>query len=461
MKFKFMASFALCYFAWTSSSAQVLKLEDALQRAVAHYDKIKAKEAMVAAAAENTNFQKQQYLPDLTLGAQQSFGTVNMLHGPQYGFGGLGVASSSMPLAEQNWNAAFGSLYFANVNWNLFTFGRLKNEVQLAQQGEKTVKADLAQAIFQHQVKVVAAYLNLLASQQVKLVQTKNKERAHVFLSMTEARAQSGLIPEVDAQLAKAELAHARSMEIKANDKELEFAKQLSVLLDDDFKTYTLDSLYHTQVPAELAHPTMLAAEHPFLLYQQQKVDESTQKEALLKSGKMPSISAFGVVQGRGSGFASNYAQDRGAYTTNYLKGVGLDRSNYLLGFSLSWNISNLFRYETLARSQQFRSKALQADYQSYQKELSTQLHLADAQLKNAYKSLQESKVQVDAATVAFKQHSTLYTQGLTNLVDFTQSLYSLNRAEIEQTIAQNNVWQALLLQAAAHGDINHFVHLN
>lgn len=458
MKIKLMVSVGLLCLAWNSSSAQVLKLADALQRAVEQYDQIKAKEAIVAATAQQTSYQKQQYLPDVTLGAQQSFGTVNMLHGPQYAYGGLAAGATSMPLAAQNWNAAFGSLYFANVNWQVFTFGRLKNDVQIAQQGEKVAQASLQQVIFQQQVKVTAAYLNLLATQQVKRVQTRNQARAEVFLAMTEARAQSGLIPEVDAQLAKAEYAYATSLTIKAADKELEFAKQLAVLLNDNFQAYTLDSLYRTQVPAVLTQATSLSV-HPILHEQQARMEESQQQEARLRSGKMPLLSAFGVVQGRGSGFASNYAQDLGAYSTNYLKGVGIDRSNYLLGVSLTWNISNVFRNETLVKSQRFKSKALQAEFHGYEKELLAQTAMAAAQLKNAYRNLQESKIQVVAATSAFQQHHTLYAQGLTNLVDFTQALYSLNRAEIEQEIAQNNVWQALLLEASAQGDMTIFIH--
>jgi len=33
--------------------------------------------------------------------------------------------------------------------------------------------------------------------------------------------------------------------------------------------------------------------------------------------------------------------------------------------------------------------------------------------------------------------------------------LYSLNRAEVDYEIAQNNVWQAMLLLASAQGDIS------
>lgn len=459
MKLKFIASVSLVCAVSLNSFAQTLKLEDALHRSVERYDKIKSKQLIISASEQNTAFQKQQYLPDVTLSAQQSYGTVNMLHGTMYAYGGLASASTSMPLAEQNWNAAFGSLYFANVNWNLFTFGRIKSEVTLGSQKEQTAKADLEQEIFQHQIKVSAAYLNLLASQRIKYVQQKNTERAEVFFEMTDTRAKSGLIPEVDAQLAKAEVSNAKSLQIKSYDKELEFSKQLAVLLDDEFKTYQLDSLYSTTVPLNgLGNLNDEVSKHPLLQLQQSRIDESLQSEEMLKSNKRPTLSAFGVIQGRGSGFDWNYAQDNSAYTSSYLKGVGIDRSNYLLGFSLSWNLTNIYRSGTKVKEQQFLTQALQQDFDLFKKELNAQTKMAYAQLNNAQENFEETKVQLSAAELAYKQHTALYENGLTTLVDYTQALYSLNRAEIDYEIAQNNVWQALLLLASARGDLGVFI---
>lgn len=458
MKLKFIASITLVSVLGINGYAQVLKLEDALQRSVEQYDRIKSKQSVLSATQQNTVFQKQSYLPDISLAAQQSFGTINAQNGTMYAHGGLASAATAMPLAEQNWNAAFGSLYFVNVNWNLYTFGRIKSQVELGSKKELTAKTDLEQEIFQHQIKVSATYLNLLASQRIKYVQEKNQERAQVFFEMTDAKAKSGLIAEVDAQLAKAEVSNAKSLQIKAYDKELDFSKQLAVLLNDEFKTYQVDTLYSTSIPFINANYDEIKA-HPFLEFQQSKIEESIQLETVLKTNRRPTLSAFGVIQGRGSGFNWNYVQDNSAYSSSYFKGAGIDRGNYLLGFSLSWNITNIYRSNTKVREQGFLTQSFQQDFNLYKKELGAQSKLAFAQLQNASENFDETKVQLAAAALAYKQHTTLYENGLTNLVDYTQALYSLNRAEVDYEIAQNNVWQALLLQASAKGDLAIFTH--
>lgn len=437
------------------SNAQVLHLPDALHYAVENYDQLKMKQQLIHASTQQTEFQKSQFLPDVTFGAQQSFGTINAQNGPLYAYGGLGSASTSMPLSDQNWNAAFGSLYFANVNWSIFTFGRLKEQVNVASAYESVTNSDLEQAIFQHQIKVGAAYLNLLASQRITYVQERNVERAKTIYELTATRARSGLIPEVDASLAKAEVAHSQSMQIKAFDHELDYSKGLAVLLGDRFQAYVLDSVFTSTLPMHELSTIGEVNHHPLLTWQDRKIKHSASNEKLIKTSRLPNVSAFGVIQGRGSGFDWNYVQDNSAYSTSYLDGVGIDRGNYLIGLSITWNISQFFRVEHRIKEQAYMTQALEHTYALTKKELSAQAALSEAKYDNALVDFKQTTIQLDAAYLAFKQHSALYTNGLTTLVDYTQTLYALNRAEVAHEVAQNNVWQALLFKAAAQGDLH------
>ena len=65
--------------------------------------------------------------------------------------------------------------------------------------------------------------------------------------------------------------------------------------------------------------------------------------------------------------------------------------------------------------------------------------------------------MEVQSATDAYTLKSVMYQNGLTTLVDVTQTLYTLNRAETDRDLAYINVWQALLLQAAATGVLTLF----
>lgn len=437
-----------------------LSIQDALYIATDNYESIKAKRNYLKASEATEQASRREYLPDLKLSAQQSYGTINAQNGPMYGFGGLGVASTSMPLAEQNWNAAFGSLYLANINWDFFTFGQTSNSIKLSRLAKEKSKADLQQEIFQHQIRTISAYLNLLAVQRMVFVQQKNVERAEVFLSMVQSLADNELKPMVDASLAQAEVSNAKMSLIKIQDKELELSKVLTVVLDLDYTKFKLDDKFSKSLPMLLPSLPKESKNHPSLLYKQSIIDHSNGRIKLLKSQNMPRLSLFGVLQGRGSGFEYNYVQDNSSFSRKYKDGVGIDRTNYLIGVGMTWNFTSLFRNHAKIKSQQFTTSALVDDYKLLENELKAQSLMADDRIINALDYKKESPVQVKAASEAYRQHLALYRNGLNTIADLTQSFYTLNRAETDNEIAVINVWQALLLKASSVGDINLFINV-
>src|ERR1700761_5761623 len=164
-----------CFMLAASASAQqAMSLREALKIAVDHYGIIRAKESYAAASQSLVKEARLEYLPNLNLSAQVNFGTVNAQNGPGYAFGPAGIASGGLPLSTQNWNAAFGAIYLANINWDFFAFGRSKERIATALRTNQKDEDDLQQEIFQHQVRVAAAYLNLLAAQRLTLSYRRN-----------------------------------------------------------------------------------------------------------------------------------------------------------------------------------------------------------------------------------------------------------------------------------------------
>jgi len=107
---------------------KVLSIKDAEQTALANYNSIKAKANQLNASRALLTETRTEQLPDVNLSAQQDYGTVNGQNGPLYGYRGFSVASSGPALPDQNWKAAFGSLYLANVSWDFFSFGRAREK---------------------------------------------------------------------------------------------------------------------------------------------------------------------------------------------------------------------------------------------------------------------------------------------------------------------------------------------
>jgi outer membrane protein TolC len=440
------------------AAAQALTLRQAVQTALNNYGTIRAKADYVKAARANVREVRNEYLPDLNLAAEQVYGTANSSFGPAIGYKAPAVASSGPVLPSQNWNAAFGSLYWTNINWDFFQFGRYKQKAQVAQKGLDLNQSDLDQEKFEQGVRVAGAFLNLIAAQKLILSQQANLDRAVSFQTVATARAKSGLNPGVDSSLANAEVSNARIALTGAIETEQEYANQLAQLMQvrpPDSNNYSLDSAFVSRLPGSLnAAPAQPLTNHPLLQYFQERVLLSDQQAKYLRTYNYPTFSLFGVFQDKGTGFDYNYGlQNPNGYTPNYFKGVGFESANYLIGVGVTWDITTPLRVRQQLTAQQFTTEGLREEYGLISQELQAQVILSDTKIRNALENYREAPIQVKAAADAYLQKETLYKNGLATIVDVTTAAAILNQAETERDVIDTNVWQALLYKAASTGD--------
>ena len=439
-----------------SYGQKVFSLKDALAEGIKNYGIIKAKINYAEASKISVEQAKKENLPNFNLSAQHDFGTVNGQFGPLFGFNGLGIASSGPPFAQQNNNAAFGASYVTNINWDFFAFGKAKERVKVAEAIAKKDSKDLDQELFQHKIKIAAAYLNLIAAKQLKSSYEKNLNRADTFRRIAVAKVLSGIIPGVDSSQANAEYSSAKIVLTKSIDQEAVLSNELFQLLGIAPQVYILDSFFTHRIP-KISADSVAIQKHPLLQFYQSRINASDAQSRFIKTSSYPVFTAAGVLQGRGSGFRSDYPINQLDFTKNYWSGISPSRSNYLLAVGVTWNITQPYRIAQQLKSQNLISKGLQDEYDLVNQQINAQLQLSDVKIKNALRIYNETPVQIKAATDAYIQKSVLYKNGLTNLVDLTQTIYVLVRAETDRDIAYNNVWQALLLKAASSGDFSIF----
>jgi outer membrane protein TolC len=455
-KLRIVTAFAML-FSISSHAQEVLTMRRALELSVKNYGSIRARTYQVEASKSSLMQARRDYLPNVVLSLQQDYGTVNGQNGPVWGFGGYAVASSGLPLKTQNWNAGFGALYLANVNWEVYSFGRAKGRIHVANAAVGIAEADLAQEQFQHQVRVAAAYLNALGSQRLMATQQKNLQRSQVIQTAIVARAKGGLAPGVDSAQANAEVAAAKIALLRAADLQQEQERNLAFLIGTGSEVFALDTAFVTDLPAFNKPDTTDTGIHPTLKYYQSRFAHTNEQLKLSRASYYPSVSLVGIFQTRASGFSQTYAQDQSRFTNDYATGIKPTISNYLLGVGVIWNLTTIARANAQVRSLKYSSLASEAELQLAKDQLNTQSQIADSKYARALEMQEQAPIQVRSANIAYTQRSALYKNGLTNLVDVTTALYTLNRAESDRDLAYINVWQALLLKAAATGDLDIF----
>ncbi len=436
---------------------KLLSLKDAEQIALDNYAGIKAKASQLNASKAYLKETRTEALPDLNISAQQDYGTINGQNGPLFGYHGLAVASSGPALNNQNWNAGFGSLYVSNINWDFFAFGKTKERVKVQGTVVQRDESDLAQERFQHQVRVASAYLNLLVAQQLSKAQLDNLNRAIEIQKVVIARVTNGLNAGVDSSLANAQVSSAKIAYTNAQQTVQEQNTLLAQYLGTTSQDFLLDSAFITKAPV-IAADTANINNHPLLNYYRYRIGVSDEQAKYYQTFSYPTFSLFGVYQGRGSGFKADYATNLNDFSSAYGAGATPTRYNYLLGVAFIWNLTNPFRVKYQVQSQKFISDQYKNEYELVNQQLHDQQILAETRITNALKNYREAPVQVKAAHDAYIQKSALYSNGLSNIVDLTQALYTVNRADIDRDITLNNLWQAILSKAAATGDFGIFI---
>jgi len=440
-------------------SEGVLSLPEALRVATANYQQIKAAQRTVMASALDLKAARRDGLPNLTMGVESAYGTLDGMNGLSSGEPGITALTNGPAFPSQNLNAAFGALYLTNINFNLFSFGLQRAHVAAAQGQYDQDRQALEQQIFQQQVRTAGAWLSLLAATRVRMVLEANLTRTRELGEVIQARTLNGLNAGVDSSIANAEVSRAVLSLIDARNYEQQQANQLSIQMGISPRSFVPDTAAAQQPPRNsLDSASVDLSANPDLRFLASRITTSDRLSGYIAKTGLPRLTLFGVGQERGSGFGSGYASDPGDYTKSFFQGVRPDRANYLVGVGITWNFTDLGRSRSRAAAQHQRSESYRSDYLLEQNALVNQLALSDQQIANALAKYRETPVQLKAASDAYLQKKALYANGLTNIVDVTQTLYLLNRAGIDRDIACIAVWQAVLFKAGTKGDINSFL---
>ena len=84
----------------------------------------------------------------------------------------------------------------------------------------------------------------------------------------------------------------------------------------------------------------------------------------------------------------------------------------------------------------------------------------ARVMLRQARRVAEETPTLVEAARVRELKVSKRYSTGLTDMVSLAQAEKALAEAEVEDAVAQVEVWRAILLLSYAQGDLKPFLNI-
>jgi outer membrane protein TolC len=436
------------------SQGKIITLPYLLQKVSRDYPSIKAKEASIKAASYRFQSARKDYLPELIAADQYQYSTNNGLEGSYFSNEGTAISTSGGVRDKNNFQGAFGSFTTLMVNWHAFNFGKVRQSVQFANSQIEVAKADLNNEIFQLQIRAVDAYLLLALSQKLVSVQQANAERSKAFQTYVQSHALSGLLPGVDSSAANAEVARAQLALLQSKQLVEQQKIQLSQLSNISPDSLNVDTTtFLNTVPSAFSVDTSTNNQPAVVLYQkllQSQIDRSL----VIKKSALPTINVLGMGWARGSGFDRSSRK----YSSDAMDGLPYQTYNYMAAVAVRWNIFSIAKTRDEYR-------AAEQDVENYRYRLNEQTLLfkkqmqdADLQYQYALQQTALAPVQYQAALEAYNSSNARYQAGLAPLTELIQAFTVLNRASVDVTVANNNVWRSLLQRAASSGIITDFI---
>jgi outer membrane protein TolC len=283
-------------------------------------------------------------------------------------------------------------------------------------------------------------------------VQLENLRRADTIRLAIRNYVLSGLRPGVDSSLAEAEFSKAKLNYLDVFNTFRQSKVQLSMLTALDTAAIGPDtgndSLLLGSLGSDVGKDSSLNG-HPFLNYFHSIYENSQAREQLIRKSYMPKLYVLAAGWMKGSGIRPDGTIDK-----DLGSGLGYSRYNYLFGLGLTYDLFDLRRQKDRLNVQKYQTEVALHNYEEQERNLNNADLQASVNLGTAVEKFREIPVQLNAARDAYNQRLTQYNAGLSNIIDLTNALYVLNRAQTDFINTKDGVWRAIVQKAYAENGI-------
>lgn len=431
---------------------QRLPLNKAISLTLANYPSIRAREAQVRSGMASVVETRDRRLPSLNLFEQVDAGTSNNL-GAAYFSGGIVPSVSGVSARPENiGTVSTGNIGVAYLQWQATNFGGYKAGIREAYSRLSVDTMDLEREKFYIASIVLQSYLDLIRNYELSQVQLENLRRADTIRLAIRNYVTSGLRPGVDSSLAEAEYSKAKLNYLDVYNTFRQSKVQLSLLTALDTAAIGPDTGNDSLLLGSLRSNTYkdsAGTGHPFLNYFHSIYVNGKEREQLIRKSYMPKLYVLAAGWMKGSSIMPD-----GTINKDLGAGLGYSRYNYLFGLGVTYDIFDLRRQKDRLNVQKYQTEVALHNYEEQQRTLNNAGLQASVNLRTAIEKFNEIPVQLNAARDAYNQRLTQYNAGLSNIIDLTNALYVLNRAQTDLINTKDGVWRAVVQKAYAENGI-------
>jgi len=296
------------------------------------------------------------------------------------------------------------------------------------------------------------AFLAVLAAQQAVRSAEANVSRAQVFADSVHVLVTNQLRAGADAARADAELSAAKTQLNRAQQTFEISRATLAEALGQPGASLTVEEGSLLNLPRDLSVPSSNLETHPIVLAQKAAIDTVKAREHALDRAYFPRFNFQSALYARGTGVLTDGTFQGGAH------GSYPTIPNFAVGLTVTFPAFDIFSIRAHRKIERGNEAVEAARLDQTVQALKGQYARAQALIDGALRIAQETPNQLKAAQDAERLTRERYKYGLATVTEVADAQRLLTQAEIENSVAQLNVWRALLVAARLQGDLKPFL---
>ena len=430
------------------SQERRLSLSEAWEAAFSGYPGLSEKQALIRESEYQKRELQNDFLPNLQLQVQNSYGTFAGSTGAFFPLPGTFNVSGNPAISGASAAAnTFGSVL---MDWHVFEFGRQRKAIQAAQANIQKAESTFDATKLSVQAKVSRLYSDILYTGSKLQWAKDNAERVKEIVELSKTLAEAGLKPGADTLLAASSYLQTLG-ELDDWKGQLEASKvRLTELVPVDEKNVGFSfSNYLSATPLSPADTS--ATGHPYLNVISDQLENDKIRTEVVARKLFPSVSILGGLSSRGSGIGSD-----GVVNSGWSSGFNNQNSNYLIGLGLTWNISSAFNSITERNRIKQQQAATQSRFEAQSLQLNTGLQSVNSRLTESKKRVEKTNGAVDKARKAYELYLSRYQNGLINLTELLQIQLLLQQSEKVNIEAYQQFWDQVIARSELSGDFSY-----
>lgn len=415
-----------------------------------NYPGIGAKMSAIDAAKLHERAVRSNGLPQVNAQAQNTYGTYEGSGGaffPQAGFFNAGGAANGLSGSSMTANS-FGS---ATVEWELFSFGRLRKENEAASTlFDKTVSEKDAYLL--NLKKILSERYIALLYNDAKLNWTaKNAERLDNIRNITSGLSAAGLRPAADSLLASSSYVQAMGEYDKwSGQKDASFIKLLELYGNDTVDYRTSADRFSNSTVNYINEANTVNPSHPILDALDKQSQYYTLSGEAQKRSSLPSLRLLGGYAYRGTGISPN-----GTVSGAWRDGFSNTSNNVLAGIGITWNITSLHTNRLKGEELFKNAESTRLLHAQYEQAMQADLSASQAKIGQQYEQLGKTRLAVKQSQDAYDMYLARYKSGLIALSELLQIRILLEQAENAHIEASRDYWMLLAYEAELTADFD------